>query len=167
MIIFWNTRKKLGVPLVSIDPGVENVKKGVSYLINGVAKIGTYVPGFQFNSSFGGLPSMSSALCSLFQPMVFTTIQKTRKNFKIIEIPTETNFKGVWQPLSAQQLNMKPEGQRAWSWFQLHSCTTLVLNPDDVVKYEETQYRVMSKTDYSKYGYYEYHLVLDYQGVSP
>jgi hypothetical protein len=165
MIIYWNTRKKNGVPLTSVDPLPSNVKKGIQYVINGVLKIGTYVPGFLFGTSQNNLPSMDSGMCDWFVPMVFTTIQKTRKNFKIIEVPTETNFKGVWQPLSARQVSQKPEGQRAWSWFLVHSCTTLILLPDEVIIYKGIKYRVKAQTDYSEYGYIEYHLILDYTGV--
>lgn len=115
----------------------------------------------------GNLPYVGDTLLEYFQPMVFTTIVKTTVNFQVVETATSVTFRGVWQPFSAQQLNMKPHGQRAWPTFQLHSDTTLTLSPDDVVTYLGTQYRVMGKLDYSKYGYFEYHLVEDYTGSGP
>lgn len=115
----------------------------------------------------GTLPNMSDALFSYFQPMVFTTIVKTVVNFNVVETPTDVNFLGVWQPFSAQQLAMKPIGQRAWSWFMLHASPGLVLVPDEVVNYLGVQYRVMDQSDYRAYGYVEYHLTDDYTGSGP
>jgi hypothetical protein len=117
--------------------------------------------------TIGTLPNVSEVLYDYFQQMVFTQITKSVVNFQNKESKVDTVFRGVWQPYSAQQLQMLPRGQRAWRWIQLHSDITLVLNPDDVVTYQGTQYRVSSKTDYSNYGYYEYHLVSDYTGSGP
>ena len=166
MIYYWNTKKKQGVPLVSVDPGVSNVKKGIQYLINGVVKIGTYIPGFNLgNNNFSNVPNVGGAICTWGQKMVFTTITKTQVEFETVETKTETYFEGTWQPFTAQQLNIKPEGQRAWSWFTCHACTKLELKPDDIIFYKDIQYRVMSKLDYSSYGYYQYELILDYTGT--
>lgn len=110
----------------------------------------------------GNLPNMSDALLDYFQPMVFTILTKTISKFKVSEQPNNKNFYGVWQPLSPQQLVMKPHGQRSWRWFSLHSDPTLSLKPDDIVKYEGIPYRVMGKFDYTRYKYMQYELVEDY-----
>ncbi len=114
----------------------------------------------------GTLPDMTGALLNWFQPMIFSQLVKSVVNFKNVETPTNTYTKGVMQPLSAQQLQMKPEGQRNWIWNMLHCLPDLILKPDDVVTYQRQNYRVMAKRDYSKYGYLEYDLVQDYQGPS-
>lgn len=110
----------------------------------------------------GTLPDVSGAMQNYFQKMIFTQLIKTVVNFQAVETPTNTEFQGVWQPLSDQQLEMKPEGQRSWSWFMLHSEPSLILKPDDEVTYQGQNYRVMTKTDYTNYGYIEYHLSQDY-----
>lgn len=119
------------------------------------------------SQSTGTVPDMSDALLDWFQPMVFTKILKEVINFQNVETPTDVDFMGVWQPLSAQKLMMKPEGQRSWSWFQVHSSPSLQLNPDEVITYQGVQYRVMARYDYSLYAYLEYHLVMDYTGSGP
>lgn len=73
-------------------------------------------------------------------------------------------FKGVWQPLTAQKISFKPEGQRAWSWYWLHTYTDIDLQVADKVIYNDVQYKVMSKKDYGLYNYKEYELILDYEG---
>jgi hypothetical protein len=115
----------------------------------------------------GTIPNLTGAVEGYFQPMVFKTITKTVVNFQVVETPTIVNSMGTWQPFSAQQLLLKPEGQRVWSWYQLHTDLSTKLNLDDVVIYQGIQYRVMSKLDYSLYGYLEYHLVSDFTGAGP
>lgn len=117
-------------------------------------------PGIRSSS----VPNMSTTLLQWFQPMTFTLIAKQNVNFLVEETPTNYSFRGVWQPFSDQQLLIKPEGQRAWSWFMLHSDVTLKLDPDDAVIYNGIRYRVMGKRDYTEYQYLEYHIILDYQG---
>ena len=106
---------------------------------------------------------MQGALANWMVPMVFIKIVKTVVDFQEVETKTNTNFKGVWQPLTGQKLQIKPEGQRAWKWFTCHAEIGLTLIPDEIITYKSTNYRVMEKMDYSEYGYNEYHLVQDYE----
>lgn len=115
------------------------------------------------NQNSGTVPDMSVALQNWFQAMIFSIITKTVVNYKVVEASTDINFRGVWQNLSPQQLQLKPEGQRAWRWYQVHAEISLQLFPDQVIVYLEKKYRVMAKIDQSLYGYLEYHLVEDYQ----
>lgn len=119
------------------------------------------------NQNPGTLPYVGDALQDWFQPMVFTTIVTTIENFQSVEVPTNVNFQGVWQVQSPQDLAIKPEGERNWSWFMLHADPSLALDPDDVVYYLGVQYRVKSKRDYTEYGYIQYELILDYTGSGP
>lgn len=119
------------------------------------------------NASAGSVPDMSTALYNWMQPMTFSKIVKTIVDFQVVETPTVISFQGVWQPFSPQMLAMKPEGQRQWKWFMLHSPIALSLSPDEVVTYLGTQFRVMSTLDYKLYGYFQYELVDDFTGSDP
>lgn len=119
------------------------------------------------NSNPGTLPDVSGALDSWMQQMIFIVIVKTIVNAQVYEAGTSFNFQGVMQPFSAQQLKMKPEGQTDWKWYMLHTQRGIALEPDMVVRYHDTQYRVMAKNDYKEYGYFEYHLIEDYSGSGP
>lgn len=110
----------------------------------------------------GDLPDVSGAMEGWFQPMKFNLITKSTVNHVLKEVSKLLEFRGVWQALRGQALYMKPEGQRSWKWFQVHSDTDLVLKVDDIINYLGTNYRVMDKTDQGLYGYYEYHLVEDF-----
>ncbi len=99
------------------------------------------------------------------QPLDIVT--KDVDGFQVVEKKVTVNTQGTWQAFTDRQLMMKPEGQRDWSWYQLHAVPALVLKPDDVVIYLGTQYRVMAQKDYKLYGYIEYHLIADYTGSGP
>lgn len=116
----------------------------------------------------GTVPNMAGALSGWMQNMVFTLIaQVVNGVFTVTETPTNIAFQGVWQPFTAQQLMIKPEGERGWKWFTVHTLVSLPAKLDDVITYRGTQYRIKEKLDYSEYGYFEYHLVEDYTGSGP
>lgn len=115
----------------------------------------------------GTVPDVSGALQDYYQQMVFELVEKTVSGFQVIENSDPINFRGVVQPFTERQLLLKPEGQRAWSWFLLHADTALTLNVDDVVLWLGKQTRVMTRKDFALYGYVEYHLVQDWTGAGP
>lgn len=112
--------------------------------------------------SFTALPQVSGALSNWQQTMTFTTIVKTTVNSVLVETKTDTTFKGVWQPMGAAQLKLKPIAQRTWKWFTCHAEPKVQLKNDEIITFNSENYRVMEKLDYKEYGYIEYHLVKDY-----
>lgn len=122
------------------------------------------IPLFQQNTS---VPDVSGALQNYFQQIVFTLVAKMVNGFQLVETPTPINFFGTIQPFTARQLLLKPEGQRAWSWYTVHSEPGIVLKVDDVILWNDIQYRVMSRSNFSLYGYDEYHIVTDWTGSGP
>lgn len=119
------------------------------------------------NALAGTVPQVGDAMLDWFQPMVFEPVVKTVSGFQVVETTTPIQFMGVWQPLTERQLMMKPEGQRAWSWFWVHADPSLILQVDSVITYLGVQYRVMTHKDFRLYGYVEYHLVQDWEGAGP
>lgn len=119
------------------------------------------------NAQTGSVPDVSGAMLDWFQPMVFGVVSKVVEGFQAVETMVNVNFQGTWQPFTERQLLLKPEGQRAWSWFWLHAEPGLVLDTDQVVTYLGKQFRVMAHKDFRLYGYIEYHLVEDFTGSGP
>lgn len=114
-------------------------------------------------SQTNNLPNMSETIKSWFQTLTFKKIIKSVVNFQAVETTTTVITKGVRQPFTAQQLKVKPEGQRAWRWETLHCLADVVLNPDEIVEFNSIRYRVIEKKDYTEYGYIEYEIVQDFQ----
>lgn len=115
----------------------------------------------------GSVPQMGQTLDQWLQPLTVGIVTKTIKNFQSVETMVQYTFRGVWQVFTARQLMLKPEGQRAWSWYMIHTQTDLVLKVDDVFEYKGKQYRVMLKKNYSLYGYFEYDVVQDWENSGP
>jgi hypothetical protein len=119
------------------------------------------------NLKTGSVPDVSGALQDYYQPMTFGQVTKTVVASQLVESVNEISFQGTWQPFTERQLALKPEGQRAWSWFWLHAQPVLTLQVDDIVIWNGKQTRVMSRKDYGLYGYVEYTLVQDWTGAGP
>ena len=97
------------------------------------------------------------------QTTVFV-VAKRQVNFKTVESKYQKTVAIVRNP-NGQDLDMKPEGQRRWNTETVYSDPDLDLKVDDMISFscEDSQrFRVVSKTDFSKYGYIEYSLMSDY-----
>lgn len=113
------------------------------------------------------LPNVNNALAGWQQPMQFIVVTKSVVNFKNVETSVITNFQGVIVPFTAQQLLIKPEGQRGPKWQMLYADPSLDLKLDDQVLYQGRTFRVKGLSDYSQYGYLQYELQEDNDGVNP
>lgn len=128
-------------------------------MVNGTIKNGRDTP---INQQTGTVPNMNDTLRNWYQPITFVHLQKRTVNFQLEEFSCAIHFRGVIQPLKPRELMQKPEGQRAWSWFQLHADPILILQVDDIVLYNGIKTRIMARTDYKLYGYVYYELVQDW-----
>ena len=113
----------------------------------------------------GSLPNVSTALDNWFQNISFVKIVKSVINGRVSEVETVIEFRGVWQPMSSQELERKTEGQRDWRWFTIHSDVDIELKPDDKIIYKNREFRVIKKDDYEIYGYYKYDVVEGYENA--
>lgn len=114
-------------------------------------------------SSPGRLPDVSDVLPDWFQRLRFDIITKSVVDYELSEVVVPVATYGVRQPMSAQQLAIKPEGQRAWKWETIHCLPDVPLRIDDIVVFGKQKYRVMQKWDWSEYGYQEVHICQEYQ----
>jgi hypothetical protein len=115
----------------------------------------------------GTVPDVSGALRDLFQPMTFNQVTKTVSAFQVVETGDPINFQGVAMPFTDRQLMLRPEGERAWTFFELFADPVLTLDVDSVVIWKGKQTRIMSRKDYSLYGYVHYTLCQDWTGSGP
>lgn len=117
--------------------------------------------------TYSGLPQVGDVLPSWFQTLTFDLITKTVSNYEVVETTTTITTQGVRQPMSPQQISIKPEGQRAWRWETLHCLPDVKLKIDDIVIFDGIKYRVMQRWNWSEYGYLEYHICQAYEGGDP
>jgi hypothetical protein len=111
-----------------------------------------------------GMPQMSAAFGGWAQRVTFVRrVQQIVDDGLVSYNDVAFTFRGTVQPLSPKQISLKPEGQRAWEWLQVHCFSNAQLEPNDQIVYNGKIFKVMGKLDYSLNGYVEYHLVADYQ----
>lgn len=114
----------------------------------------------------GTIPDVSGALRDWFQPMTFIRVTKSTVGFQLIESESATAFRGLFEPYSGRPLEIRSEGERAWTSTLLHSDPVLPLQVDDRVTIGTIDgpkmYRVMALWDYTNYGFMSYHLLEDY-----
>ena len=108
------------------------------------------------------VPNAGASMRAWFQRLTLYKVKKQLIDFQTVESRQPFTTAGVIQPFTNRQLEMKPEGQRAWDWQMLHCENGLVLIPDEIVEYKGTRYRVEGQKNYAAYGYLYYELVNDY-----
>ena len=117
-------------------------------------------------SQSSGMPQMTVAFAGWQSKINLVRITQEIINGFPEDIEEKIFFQGVIQPLSARQLMLKPEGERSWTWLQIHCFAgNLNLVPNDKIIYNNVRYKIMASKDYSLNNYIEYHATLDYQEV--
>jgi len=109
---------------------------------------------------------MNAAFAGWFSPITLTVISQEINAGLVTDNETMVTFKGVIQPLSPEQIQLKPEAQRSFQWLQIH-CKTGGdrLNTNDRIAYGGKKFKVMAPLDYSLNGFLEYHAIEDYEAV--
>lgn len=111
-----------------------------------------------------GMPKMAAAFAGWTSAL--TLIKRTQVvTDGLVGYSDQTiTFQGTVQPLSPKQIALKPEGERAWTWLQIHCVNGgLKLNVTDEIIFNGAEYKVMARLDYTQSNYMEYHCVREYQ----
>ena len=111
-----------------------------------------------------GMPQMDTTLNGWEVLLTLIKVIQDVQDGELVTTEKQINFKGVWQPLRDEQLELKPEGQRSWEWIWIHArASELNLETGDKVKFNNKRYKVVQKKDYSLNSFVEYHLCRDYE----
>lgn len=112
-----------------------------------------------------GLPQIRAAFCGWGTTILLVKIKQSIVDGFPQDISHEIPFHGVVQPLSPRLLLLKPEGERAWTWLQIHvvASSPVKLDVHDRIMYNCRKYKIMARLDYSANNYMEYHAVEDFQ----
>jgi hypothetical protein len=113
------------------------------------------------------MPNMANTLNGWETSITLVKITQNIVDGDLVTSEQKISFMGVWQALKDEILELKPEGQRSWSWYWIHAKSgTLNLNTADKIIYQGKRYKVMQRKDYSLNGYVEYQVVEDYESIS-
>lgn len=109
-------------------------------------------------------PFMGAAFSGWERPITFILIKEQIIDGVVKDIPTSISCKGVVQPLEPRKLILKPEGQRSFTWLEIHVVGQYSpVKNNDRVEYKGRRYKVMALLDYTQNNYTELHLVEDFQ----
>ena len=102
---------------------------------------------------------IAGALWGLTDSAQFAIIAKAAVDHQVVETERDVlYFQAVLQPLPLRELMIKPEGQRTWKFWKMHTTQFLKLD-DEVQDREQRRYRVTGIGDWSSQGgFYEYEL---------
>lgn len=110
------------------------------------------------------MPQMRNTLNGWEVPLVLIKITQNVVEGELVTSQQTFNFMGVWQPLSAEQLQLLPEGQRSWENVWIHAKESqLNLETADKVLFNNRRYKITQKKDYGLNGFVEYMLIRDYE----
>lgn len=110
------------------------------------------------------MPNMANTLTGWEVPITLVKITQDVIDGEFKPVETEISFMGVWQPLSSEQLNLLPEGQRSWENVWIHcKSSSLNLETADKVIFKNRRYKITQKKDYGLNGYVEYMLIRDFE----
>lgn len=114
-----------------------------------------------------GMPQMGNTLNGWEVPLTLVKITQNVVDGDLVTSETTYNFMGVFQPLSAEQLSLLPEGQRSWENVWIH-CKSSQLNLETASKiiFNNKHYKITQKKDYGLNGYVEYMLIKDFESGS-
>lgn len=109
------------------------------------------------------VPRIQSAFNGWGVPLTMIKITSSIVDYEKVEVRELISFSGVEQPLTAEALQTKPLETRSWEWLMIHTRTKIQISTGDLIEYEGKEYKVMFSKDYKRYGYFEYHLVENYE----
>ena len=84
----------------------------------------------------------------------------------VIDVPHKLNIMvGVPQPLKAEEIQLKDEGQRSWSWQKIFVRENIYgeLFTSQIIVMDGINYKIKSKADWKRNGFREYHIILDFE----
>ena len=119
----------------------------------------------KLNNINNALPNMSNTITGWFLNITLQVVERVMQGADWVDGITKIiHTKGVVQPLNDEQLKIMPEGTRSWEWLMLHCLPNVDLKTNQFIMYDDKKYKIMTKKDYTKYGYIQYTLLEAYRG---
>jgi len=111
-----------------------------------------------------GMPQMNAAFNGWTMPITLKVVTQNIVDGFVEDLVVNRTVQAIWQPLSAEEIALKPDGQRSWEWIDLHvRGNQFAFATNDRIERDGIRYKVMAVKDYRLNNYTEYHLCLDYQ----
>lgn len=114
-------------------------------------------------SQMSMMPQMQQAFMGWTNKITLIRYAQTVTNGDVVITQSTYTFQGVIQPLRPKEIQLKPEAQWAFQWYQIHCVTgNLDLDVNDRITIGADTYKVMGTNNYNRNGYIEYHVIKDF-----
>lgn len=108
---------------------------------------------------------MSATLGTMGDAVTVRLVRQEPADFEVAEVAVDAEeIQMVLLPMPPQKVDRKPEGERTWKWWEAYSVAKLGLQWD-VQDEEGTQFKIVSRTDWGKAGFFVYELVEQPRGM--
>ena len=119
------------------------------------------------NDIVDSLPDLSDVMTQWEVPMTANYVTQSVVDGVVTDTAVSKAIKGIMQPLKAEEVALKEEGQRSFDWYQIHikEGTYGELFTTQIVIISNLEYKIMAKKNWILNGYREYHAILNFQNV--
>ena len=84
----------------------------------------------------------------------------------IVETKQTITLSGIIQPFTSEEIALKPDGQRSWSWYRLDVRNIYQeLYNGQLINIDGLEYKIMAKRDWYRNNFRTYEIILNYQGA--
>ena len=121
----------------------------------------------KINQLSANLPDVSEVMNGWEVSMTANYVTQTLVDGAVVDTEVNKPIKGIMQPLKPEEVLLKDEAQRNWSWYQVHvrEATYGELFPTQILIINSIPHKIMAKKDWTLDGYREYHVIRDFESV--
>ena len=119
------------------------------------------------NDIVDSLPDLSDVMTQWEVPMTANYVTQSVVDGVVTDTAVSKTIKGIMQPLKAEEIMLKDEGQRSWDWYQVHIRESAYgeLFTTQILIINGINYKIKAKKDWVLNGYREYHAIRDFESV--
>lgn len=111
------------------------------------------------------VPVVKGALRGWMKKYAVTTYTQTVVNHKVVNTPVTKYIMLNKQPTPPEVVARKPEEQRHWKFWDIHTTKELEFNIDDRFEIEGIGYKIKEKYPYKESGYFHYGCIEDFEDI--
>jgi len=121
----------------------------------------------KINQLSANLPDVSEVMNGWEVSMTANYVTQAVVDGAVVDTEVNKPIKGIMQPLKAEEILLKEEGQRSFDWYQVHVRDDVYgeLFTTQILIINSVPYKIKAKKDWVLNGYREYHAIRDFESV--
>lgn len=121
----------------------------------------------KINQLSANLPDVSEVMNGWEVSMTANYVTQAVVDGAVVDTEVNKPIKGIMQPLKAEEILLKDEGQRSFDWYlvQVREAIYGELFTTQILIINSVPYKIKAKKDWVLNGYREYHAIRDFESV--